>query len=128
MESCAISALEKYKKRIGTLVLEGPDVGHTIVCYRGQYCRITGIMGLRLSIGDRISVFQECGDKVPVQGLPGAGMAERQIGTDFMFLAQAMSAVPTGGILSTRAGIYFLCFCRAGVFDDAFDQCGPDSM
>ena len=53
--------------------LEGPDVGHSILCYRGQPCIISGVRGLNIVVGDRVSVFQKCGARDLVQGLPGSG-------------------------------------------------------
>ncbi len=54
--SCTVLTPESYRTRIGTLQLEGPDVGHDVVCYRGQPCKITGIGGLNMGRADRLSV------------------------------------------------------------------------
>ena len=62
--------------RAGRLKIEGPMLGHEKECFLGQPCNIHGIDGIGLRSGDRLMVLEECGQGIPIPGLPGSGIAE----------------------------------------------------
>ena len=95
-----------YKRLIGKVVLEGPDVGHDVICNRGQPCTIQGIHGLNLTRGDRLTVLERCGSQDALIDLPGTGIAQlEELGSGEFVFASSDSLMVT-------PGMYYLCFCR----------------
>jgi len=122
--------VEGFRVPSGTLIVEGPNDGHDLICAIGLDCAIDEIMGLNLRPQDRITIFLECGAGEPTEKLPGTGVASTtSTGAaskkDFAFI---LDSVYPENMVRSVAGIYRLCFCRP---DDLVtgDDCnsGPDA-
>ena len=94
--------------------IEGPTLGHEKECFLGQSCDIRGVDGIGLRSGDRLMVLEECGQGVSIPGFPGLGIVEANEPERCLY--EFISDVGMPGyeiILSSAAGIFRLCYCRA---------------
>eukprot|EP00438_Fugacium_kawagutii_P036306 Skav212390 [mRNA] locus=scaffold673:38668:46774:- [translate_table: standard] len=111
-------AAEHFAVDFGSLRMIGPVSTHTRTCVVGYPCRIAGLEGKDLQVGDSYLILDTCGLASHLPSSPAGFLqtATGALGTEILF-----------PFVTSRGGAYRICWCAQGFPCQGFDDFRVDA-
>eukprot|EP00438_Fugacium_kawagutii_P024897 Skav220464 [mRNA] locus=scaffold3371:108233:113720:- [translate_table: standard] len=111
-------AAEHFAVDFGSLRMIGPVSTHTRTCVVGYPCRIAGLEGKDLQVGDSYLILDTCGLASHLPSAPAGFLqtATGALGTEILF-----------PFVTSSGGVYRICWCAQGFPCQGFDDFRVDA-